>query len=66
MTVNPESGSDLPSEWVSDKQDLTELVKGVKPYTGGDDYTIPGFFASDAEQKEFVAWVRSERDKELV
>lgn len=64
MTLNPQS--DLPAEWISDKQDLAELVKGVKPYTGGDEYAIPDFFASDEEQQEFVAWVRAERDKELV
>ena len=64
MTVNRQS--DQPADWVSDKQDLAELVKGVKPYTGGDDYAIPGFFGSDKEQREFVAWVRAERDKEVV
>lgn len=64
MTVNPKS--DLPAEWVSDKQDLDELVKGVMPYTGGDEYAISDFFTSDEEQQEFVAWVRAERDKELV
>lgn len=64
MTVSQQSG--LPAEWVSDKQDLAELVKGVKPYSGGDEYAIPDFFASDEEQQEFVAWVRTERDKELV
>jgi len=63
MTVNPQSG--LPAEWVSDKQDLAELVKDVKPYSGGEEYVIPDFFASDEEQQEFVAWVRAERDKEL-
>ena len=63
MTVNPQSG--LPAEWVSDKQDLTELVKGVMAYTGGDEYAIPDFFTNDEEQQEFVAWVRAERDKEL-
>jgi len=64
MTVNPKS--DLPAEWVSDKQDLAELVKAVRPYSGGEEYAIPDFFASDQEQQEFVAWVRTERDKELV
>ncbi|TYL50010.1 hypothetical protein FXB39_10085 [Nocardioides sp. BGMRC 2183] len=64
MTVDPHSG--LPADWTSDKQDLAELVKDVKPYTGGDEYAIPDFFASNEEQQEFVAWVRAERDKELV
>lgn len=64
VTVNPKSA--LPAEWVSDKQDLDELVKGVKPYTGGDEYAISDFFTTDEEQQEFVAWVRAERDKELV
>ena len=64
MTVNPRSG--LPAEWASDKQDLAELVKGVKPYTGGDEYAVPDLFASDEERHEFVAWVRTERDKEVV
>lgn len=41
-------------------------MKDVKPYTGGDEYAIPDFFASDDEQQEFVAWVRAERDKELI
>ena len=27
--------------WVSDKQDLAELVTGVQTYTGGDAYEIP-------------------------
>lgn len=56
---------DLAAESVSDKQDLANLVKHVKPYTGGDEYTIPDFFTSDEEQREFVAWVRAERDKAL-
>lgn len=64
MTVNPQSA--LPIEWVSDKQDLAELVKGVKPYTGGDEYAIPDFFDSNKEQAEFVAWIRAERNKEPV
>lgn len=63
MTVKPHS--DLLTEWVSDKEDLAELVRDVRPYSGGDEYTAPGFFASDEEQQEFVAWVRAERDKEL-
>lgn len=63
MTVNPQPRS--ASEWVTDREDLAELVKNVKPYTGGDEYTIPGFFASDEEQHEIVAWVRADRDKEL-
>ncbi|MBM7518307.1 hypothetical protein [Nocardioides nitrophenolicus] len=63
MTTSPQS--DLPPEWISDKEDLADLVKGVKPYSGGDEYAIPDFFASDAEQAEFVAWVRDEREKDI-
>lgn len=64
MNVDPQP--DLPVAWVSDKQDLSQLVKGVRPYTGGDEYSISDFFATDEEQQEFVEWVRAERDKERV
>jgi len=63
MTSNPHS--DRPAEWVSDKTDLDELLKNVKPYTGGDELAIPDFFASDEEHEEFLAWYRAEREKEL-
>lgn len=55
--------SELLDGWISDKEDLNELVKNVKPYGGGDQLAIPGFFASDEEQQEFVTWVRAERRK---
>ena len=56
---------DPPAEWVSDKIDLDELLKDVKPYSGGDELAIPGFFETYREHEEFVAWCRAERDKEL-
>jgi hypothetical protein len=45
----------------SDKVDLDELLKDVKPYTGGDELAIPRFFATDHEHAEFIAWYRAER-----
>lgn len=63
MTVDPRS--DLPAEWVSDKQDLDELFKDAKPYGDGGEWAIPGFFESDDEQQEFVRWYRAERQKDL-
>lgn len=63
MTVNPQDA--LPAEQISDKQDLDDLFRNAKPYGDGDDWAIPGFFESDDEQQEFVAWVRAERQKHL-
>lgn len=63
MTSNP--NADLPTEWVSDKLDLDELVKDVKPYSGGDEYAAPDVFESEEEHQEFLAWYRAEREKEL-
>lgn len=57
--------AEQPAEWPSDKVDLDELVKDVAPYTGGAEYGIPGFFETDQEHDEFVAWYRAEREKEL-
>ena len=59
------SHADRPAEPASDKVDLDELLKDVKPYSGGDEFAIPGFFETDQEQAEFVAWYRAEREKEL-
>lgn len=63
MTVNPQTG--MPADWVSDRQDLDEIFKNAKTYDNGEDWAIPGFFETDAEQEEFVAWVRVERNKEI-
>ncbi len=46
----------------SDKVDLGELLKDVKPYSG-DELAIPGFFETDQEHAEFVAWYRAGREK---
>jgi hypothetical protein len=59
MTTSPQSG--LPPEWVSDKVDLDELFRDAKPVGDVSDWTIPGFFASDAEFDEFQAWLKAER-----
>lgn len=61
MTSSPHA--DRPVVPASDKVDLDELLKGVEPYSGGDEFAIPGFFATDQEQAEFVAWYRAEREK---
>ena len=63
MTSNPHA--EPPAEWASDKVDLDELLKDVKPYSGGDELAIPGFFETAQEHAEFVAWYRAEREKEL-
>ena len=49
----------------SDKVDLAELLKDVTPYSGGDEHSIPGFFETDQEHAEFVAWYRAGREKSL-
>lgn len=59
MTSNPHA--DPPAEWASDKIDLDDLLKGVKPYSGGDELAIPDFFETDQEHAEFVAWYRAVR-----
>jgi len=63
MTSNPHS--DLPVDWVSDKVDLDELFKDAEPIGDGIDWACPTFFESDEEQREFVAWYRAERQKEI-
>jgi hypothetical protein len=63
MTSDPRS--ELPPEWVSDKEDLDALFKDAKPIGDGSDWACQGFFESDEEQAEFVAWYRAERHKEL-
>ena len=63
MTNSPRA--ERPAELASDKVDLDELLRGVEPYTGGDEFAIPGFFETDEEQAEFVSWYRAEREKEL-
>lgn len=63
MTSNPHS--DLPVEWVSDKIDLDELFMDAKPIGGASDWACPVFFESDEEQREFVAWYRAERRKDI-
>lgn len=63
MTTNPHSG--LPPESVSDKIDLDELFKDAKPYGDGSDWEIPGFFTTEAEHQEFLAWYRAERQRDL-
>ena len=63
MTSSPHA--DRPAVPSSDKVDLEELLRGVEPYTGGDEFAIPGFFETDQEHAEFVAWYRAERAKEL-
>lgn len=54
MTSSPHA--DRSAGMASDKADLDELLRGVEPYTGGDGFAIPGFFETDQEQGEFVAW----------
>lgn len=63
MTSSPHA--DRPAELASDKADLVQLLRGVEPYTGADEFAIPGFFETDQEHAEFVAWYRAEREKEL-
>lgn len=63
MTTSPHSN--LPPESVSDKVDLDELFKDAEPYGHGSDWEIPGFFATEAEHQEFLAWYRAERQKDL-
>jgi hypothetical protein len=58
MTI-PEPG--LPPEWVSDKVDLDELFRGVKPIGDGRDWTLPGFFAGVGEFEKFQEWLKAER-----
>lgn len=62
MSTSLHSG-EPPNRRVSDKQDLDELMKDAKPFGNGGAWSIPGFFESDAEQAEFVAWVRAERNR---
>ena len=59
MTTNPDPG--LPPEWVSDKVDLDELFRDVKPIGDGSDWVLPGFFSSDEEFEQFQAWLNAER-----
>lgn len=58
----------------SDKVDLDELLRDVKPYSGGDELAIPGFYRppgpaarqyveTDQEHAEFVAWYRAGRER---
>lgn len=63
MTNNPHADESIRT--ASDKIDLDELLEGVKPYTGGDEFGIPGFFETDEEQAAFIARYRAEREKEL-
>lgn len=63
MTSSPHADRSAGS--ASDKVDLDELLRGVEPYTGGDEFAIPGYFETDQEQAEFVAWYRAVREKEL-
>lgn len=41
------------------------MLKGVKRYTGFDEYAISEFFATDEEQPESAPSVRTERDGAL-
>ena len=59
MVTNPQP--DLSQEWVSDKVDLDELFSDVKPIGDGEDWALPGFFASDEEAAQFQAWLKTER-----
>lgn len=42
MTSNPHA--DPPTGRASDKVDLDVLLRDVKPYSGGNEFAIPGFF----------------------
>jgi len=59
MTNSEHAGSSAGS--TSDNVDLDELLKDVKSYSGGDELAIPGFFESDHDHAEFIAWYRAER-----
>jgi len=63
MTSDPQS--ELPPEWVGDKEDLDALFKDAKPIGDDSDWASAAFFESDEEQAEFVAWYRAERQREL-
>jgi hypothetical protein len=63
MTSDPRS--ELPPEWVSDKEDLDALFKDAKPIGDGSDWASQDFFESDEDQAEFVESYRAERHNEL-
>jgi hypothetical protein len=63
--MTSDAQSELPPEWVSDKEDLDALFKDAKPIGDGSDWACPAFFETEEEQAEFVAWYRAERQREL-
>ncbi len=57
MTSNPHPVT--PEAWV-DRVDLDDIFRDAKPIGDGSEWTVPGFFESDAEHAEFLVWLQAE------
>ncbi len=51
----------LPAQTGSDRVDLDELFRNVRPIGDDNDLAAPGVFESTDELDEFLAWLRADR-----
>lgn len=58
MSTNPQP---LSAKHASDRVDLDELFRNVRPVGDGSDLVAPAVFESTAELDEFLTWLRNDR-----
>ncbi|MBK8447403.1 MAG: hypothetical protein IPL41_12225 [Micropruina sp.] len=51
----------MPAQTGSDRVDLDELFRNVRPIGDDNDLAAPGVFESTDELDEFLAWLRADR-----